>query len=351
MDLNIKLTGASHDAFVGAVMYGLPSGIKVDFPLIEGMLRRRAAGFFPWVSARAESDIAEIVSGNTDGITDGSPLEIKIYNRDVRRGDYDNKRFPRPSHADYPAIIKYGDGLDISGGGRFSGRMTAPLVFCGGLLLGWLREKGVRIYARVLSVGDAHDVALNSLAPNENALSAIAGKYFPALSGAWGEEMTAEICLAAERGDSLGGVAQCIVLGLPVGSGGEHIDGLESLIAREVFAIPGVRALEFGAGFGMSRQRGSEANDALYYDKQGLIKTLSNNSGGINGGLANGMPLIFNVGFRPTPSIALPQQTVDLQTCENVTKVIRGRHDPCIVPRAVPVLEAVAAIAVSRDLL
>ena len=348
MDLEIRLTGASHDAFVGAVMHGLPSGIKIDFPLIERMICRRAADFFPWASARRESDIAEITGGITGGLTDGNPLEIKIYNRDVRRGDYDNKRFPRPSHADYPAIVKYGDNTDISGGGRFSGRMTAPLVFCGGLLRGWLREQGIRIYARVLSVGNIEDIALNPISPDEIALSVIAGKHFPTLSDERGAEMTAEILRTAGSGDSLGGVAQCVVLGLPVGSGGEFTDGLESVIAREVFAVPGVRALEFGAGCGMSKRRGSETNDALFYDSQGLIKTLSNHSGGVNGGLANGMPLIFSVSFRPTPSIVLPQRTVDLQTHENVTTVIGGRHDPCIVPRAVPVLEAVTAIALSR---
>ena len=345
--ISVKLFGSAHAEEVGALVKGLPAGLVPDMELLESMLRRRAPGRFAWTSARSEEDLPQITEGLCGGKTDGAPLRIIIKNNDVQRSAIDYRRFPRPSHADYPAAVKSGGALDLSGGGPFSARLTAPLVAAGALMKGWLGQKGIRIYGRVQAVGGIFDSELDAAQPDEAALAAVGEKDFPTLDSFLGEKMIKTVLAAKEKGDSLGGLVQCVVFGLPAGSGGFFNEGLESLLAKELFAIPGVRGLEFGGGFALAGTSGHAANDELYFDENKTVKTYTNHSGGINGGLANGMPLVFTLAFRPTPSIALPQRSVDLQEGVNTVISVSGRHDSCIAPRAVPVAEAAAAIALA----
>ena len=349
--INLELFGSSHGDYVGATLSGLPSGLPVNREVINSLLKRRAPGGYPWTTARIEDDLPEEVSGIDNDRTTGEVVEVLIRNRDVRRGEHDGARFPRPGHADFAAVMKYGAQAELSGGGRFSARLTAPLCFCGGLLAGVLLERGIRIYARAWSIGGICDRDISLSAPEEGLLSSVRKKAFPVADSERGEKMIEAILSAKAAGNSLGGIVQCFVLGLAPGSGGVDTEGLESLISREVFAIPGVKAVQFGLGFGLCSLDGASTNDEFYLDEEKKVRTYTNNSGGINGGLANGMPVVFEAGFRPTPSIALPQRTVDLSLWQDAVIEIAGRHDPCIVPRAVPVVESATAIALAKVLL
>ncbi len=342
---NIRLTvfGQSHSAAIGVTLEGIPAGERVDLPRLQSFLDRRAPGRNSFSTSRREPDVPEFLCGLVGGVTCGTPITAIIRNTNVRPADYAmlvNK--PRPGHADYTAHIKYGGAEDASGGGHFSGRLTAPICIAGGICRQLLEREGIRVISRIASVGGVAD---------EGELTAsTAGKAFPAVSDAAGERMQAAIAAAKAEGDSLGGVVECAVLGLPVGLGDPMFDGMENRIASLVFGIPAVKGLEFGAGFALSAMRGSEANDPFRVT-DGRVVTETNHCGGILGGITNGMPLTFRVAFKPTPSISREQRTVDLGTMENTTLRIEGRHDPCIVPRAVPVVEAAAAIAVYDALL
>ena len=324
-------------------MEGVPAGEAVDLEELQRFLDRRAPGRSAWSTPRKEADVPEFLSGLRDGRTCGTPLTAILKSANTRSGDYDALRdVPRPGHADYTAWVKYGESRDSRGGGHFSGRLTAPLCVAGGICLQLLAREGVTILSRVAAIGGIRD---------EGELTAsTAEKPFPTVSNLAGEAMRAAIEAARAEGDSLGGIVECAVLGLPAGLGDPMFDGMENRVAAAVFGVPAVKGIEFGAGFAAAGLRGSENNDAFSVEN-GRIITKSNHCGGILGGITNGMPLTFRAAVKPTPSIARPQQSVDLNTGETVPLTVTGRHDPCIVPRAVPCLEAAAAIAVYDALL
>ncbi len=337
-NLTVAIFGQSHAPAIGVTIDGLPAGLPVDPNALQQFLRRRAPGQNAWSTPRKEADAPEILCGLSNGRTCGAPLTAIIRNTNTRPGDYDNLRdTPRPGHADYTAQMKFSGAQDVAGGGHFSGRLTAPLCIAGGICLQLLKTQGITIRARIVSVGAVTD--------DSPFLSPVGEKAFPAVSDAAAAAMQAEIAAARADGDSVGGVIECVVEGLPAGIGDPMFGGLENLISRAIFAIPAVKGIEFGAGFAAARMRGSENNDPFRVEN-GTVVTETNHCGGILGGISDGMPIVFRAAFKPTPSIARQQRSVSLGQMENKTLVIQGRHDPCIVPRAVPCVEAAAAIAV-----
>ncbi len=342
---NFRFTifGQSHGAAIGVTLEGVPAGEPLDLEALQRFLDRRAPGRSPNATARREADRPEILSGLHEGRFCGAPFTAVIRNGDTRSQDYSQlKAKPRPGHADYTAQVKYGGAQDAAGGGHFSGRLTAPLCIAGGIARQLLERQGITVMARILSVGKIRD--------DSPFLSSVEDKAFPVSDDGLGEKMQQEIAKARAEGDSVGGVVECVITGLPVGLGDPMFDGMENRIAAAVFGIPAVKGLEFGDGFALSAMRGSEANDAFRL-AEGKVVTATNRCGGILGGITDGMPLVFRAAFKPTPSISLPQKTVDLSRMEETELVIGGRHDPCIVPRAVPVVEAAAAAAVYDALL
>ena len=342
-NLRIHIFGESHGSAVGVTMEGIPAGEAVDLDGLQKFLDRRAPGRNPWSTPRKEADIPEFLSGLREGKTCGTPVTAILRSANTRSGDYDALRdVPRPGHADYTAWVKYGESRDSRGGGHFSGRLTAPLCVAGGICLQLLARQGIEVVSRIAAIGGVQD---------EGELTAsTAAKTFPTVSDARGEAMRAAIGEARLAGDSLGGVIECVVLGLPAGLGDPMFDGMENRIASAVFAVPAVKGVEFGAGFAAAGLRGSENNDPFSVEN-GRIITTSNHCGGILGGITDGMPLTFRAAVKPTPSIARPQQSVNLKTGKIIPLTVTGRHDPCIVPRAVPCIEAAAAIAVYDALL
>ena len=341
--------GESHGPGVGVVLTGLPPGFAPDMEAVAQDMRRRAPGNSPLATARREADAVRIVSGLFNGITTGSPLCALIDNTDTRSGDY--SLIPRPGHADFAAQARYRGFQDYRGGGHFSGRLTAPLVFAGSLAKQLLAERRIEIFAHIRSIGPVADAAPDPVNPDLAALRTLAGKELAVLDDGQGERMRAAVLAAREGSNSIGGTIRCLVCGLPAGHGGPDLDEtLEGVLARHLFAIPAVKGVEFGSGFALAAMHGSEANDALVPDSAGHTRTRTNHNGGINGGISNGMPLVFSVAFKPTPSIGLPQDSVDPVAGEAVRLELRGRHDPCIVPRAVPVIEAAAALALCAAL-
>ena len=343
---NIKLSifGQSHGAAIGMIMDNIPAGLSVDFEELQKFLNRRAPGQHDYATPRREEDIPDFLSGIVDGYTCGAPIAAVIYNKNIRSGDYSNlKDCPRPGHADFTAQIKYGGFQDVAGGGHFSGRLTAPLCIAGGLCKQWLASKGIKIAAHISVIAGIADepLYLDWVNPNLDAINS----DFPVVNPAAGEKMRQEIAKAREDGDSVGGLIECIITGLPAGIGDPMFGGMESRIAQIVYGVPAVKGLDFGSGFTGSYLRGSQNNDA-YTITDGKITTITNNAGGILGGITSGMPLVFQVAIKPTPSIACPQQSVSMQKMHVQSLEVKGRHDPCIVPRAVPVIEAAAAIAV-----
>ena len=337
-NLTVSIFGQSHAPAIGVTIDGLPAGFPINLDELQFFLSRRAPGQNAWSTPRREVDAPEVLCGLKNGKTCGAPLTAIIRNTNTRSGDYENlKDVLRPGHADYTAQVKFGGAQDASGGGHFSGRLTAPMCIAGGICMQLLEHEGVRIRARILSIGTVTDST-----PFD---APVAGKPFPAVSDGAATTMQEEIAQAKADGDSVGGVIECVIDGLPAGIGEPMFGGLENLIARTVFAIPAVKGVEFGAGFAAARLRGSENNDPFRV-QNGHIVTETNNCGGILGGISTGMPVVFRAAFKPTPSISRTQASVSLSRMENETLVIHGRHDPCIVPRAVPCVEAAAAIAV-----
>lgn len=324
---NIKITvfGESHSPEIGCTVEGLPAGGSVDLEKLQAFLDRRAPGRSGLVTQRREPDVPEFLSGLEGGRLNGEALTAVIRNTNIRPGDYGDLRYtPRPGHADYTAYVKYGEAGLTSGGGRFSGRLTAPVCIAGGICLQLLEKQGISVNARIVSVGCVGEEA---------------GM----------DAMLEEVKKAASEGDSVGGVVECVIEGLPAGLGGPLFEGLEGSIAQAVFGIPAVKGVEFGAGFAAARMRGSENNDAFAV-KDGRAVTLTNNCGGILGGISDGMPLVFRAAFKPTPSIAKPQHSIDLRSMKEKVIEIKGRHDPCVALRAVPVVEAAAAIAIFDEM-
>ncbi len=340
--LKLSIFGQSHGAGIGMVLDGIPAGLKVDEGALQDFLSRRAPGQASHSTPRKEADQPEFLSGIVDGYTCGAPIAAVIRNTNTRSGDYDNlKDCPRPGHADYTAQIKYGGFQDAAGGGHFSGRLTAPLCIAGGLCKQWLEEIGIQIGAHIIQIGAVHSCRFDPLCPTFDQV----GQIFPALTADAAEEMQVVIAAARAQGDSVGGRIECAITGLPAGLGEPMFGGVESRIAQIVYGIPAVKSVGFGWSEGFAAANGSESNDAFSIDN-GCVTTATNHCGGILGGITNGMPVIFDVTFKPTPSISKPQNSISISHMEPSILTVKGRHDPCIVPRAVPVVEAAAAIAI-----
>lgn len=339
----VQVFGQSHSPMIGAVIEGIPAGVVPDMDFISAFMARRAPGG-ALSTARKETDAPQIVSGlNDTGETCGAPLCILIHNTDARSRDYDRLRdIPRPGHADYTAAVKFSGHNDIRGGGQFSGRLTAPLCFAGALAIQLLREKGVAIRARVHSVAGIEDAPVDLARPP---MDGLCPGPLPCVDPDAAERMADAIEAARADGDSVGGVVECWATGLPAGLGEPMFDGVENRVARALFGIPAVRGVEFGLGFAAAGMKGSAHNDPFRVEA-GRIVTAGNNHGGALGGITSGMPLAVRAAFKPTPSIARQQPSVSLSRKEDTPLVIQGRHDPCIVPRAVPVVEAVVACVV-----
>lgn len=315
-NIRVSIFGESHGAAIGVSIDGMPAGVSVDMERLQHFLDRRAPGRSRFTTARREEDRPEFLCGIRGGVTCGTPITAIIRNRDTRSGDYSQmENIPRPGHADYAERMRYGGNEDCRGGGHFSGRLTAPLCVAGGIFLQALEAEGITVRARILEIGG------NT------------------------EDPRGEIEKAMAEKDSVGGIIECVVNGMPPGIGDPIYDGLENRISLAVFGIPAVKGIEFGRGFEAARLRGSENNDAFYFDG-GTIKTRTNNHGGILGGISSGMPIVFRVAIKPTPSIGKEQDSIRYDTGENVKMTVQGRHDPCIVPRAVPCVEAAAAMAI-----
>ncbi|MBE6954012.1 MAG: chorismate synthase [Ruminococcaceae bacterium] len=348
-NLKITIFGESHGTAIGMTMDGVPAGEAVDAAEIYAFMERRMGGK-RFSTARKEADLPHFLSGVRDGVTTGSPICAVIENTNVRSKDYsalENK--PRPSHADYPAWVKYGGFADARGGGHFSGRLTAPLCAAGAICKQMLARHGIFVGAHIASVGQIADARYDPVSVTAEELALAGGRAFPVLDEAAGEAMQAEIAAAAAEKDSVGGVVECAIVGLPVGLGEPLYGGVENRLSSAIFGLGAVRGIEFGDGFAAAAMRGSQHNDP-YCIENGRVRTKTNRHGGVLGGMTSGMPVVFRVAFKPTPSIAQPQQTVDLAKMEETTITIEGRHDPCIVPRAVPCVEAIAAI-IAMDLL
>ena len=349
--LSLTVFGQSHGSAIGVTVDGLPAGEPVDMDALGAFLRRRAPGHFPWSTPRQEADEPEFLSGIVNGKTCGAPITAVIRNSNTRPADYAGiKDIPRPGHADYTAWVKHNGHADISGGGHFSGRLTAPLCIAGSLCLQMLRRRGICIGAHAASVGGVKDSLFDPVTIDEAALRGLWAMDIPVLQAQAAPLMIEEIAKAKDAHDSVGGVIECAAIGLPAGLGEPMFDGMENRIAALVFAVPAVKGIEFGAGFSAAAMRGSEHNDP-FYASGGAVKTRSNHHGGILGGITSGMPLIFRAAIKPTPSIGKSQESVHLGKMETADLAVRGRHDPCIVPRAVPVMEAVMAIAVCDAIL
>lgn len=348
--IKLSLFGESHGEAIGVVIDGLPSGYSIDMDKINYEMKRRAPGQNKTSTARKEKDIPEIVSGFFNGRTTGTALCAVIKNTDTRSHDYsDIQRYLRPGHADYTGLKRYDGFGDYRGGGHFSGRLTAPIVFAGALLKQLLEQKGIRIFGRIKSIANIDDIDISYVdVPSDKEYVEAAGREMPSLSEDVSERMKATVLEAKKDGDSVGGVVEVVVKGIGAGVGNPFFDSVESLISHMVFSVPAVKGIEFGAGFDITKMRGSHANDPYKLDENGDIVTETNNNGGVLGGITNGMPIIFRAAIKPTPSILVQQKTVDIKDMCDAEFVVKGRHDPCVVGRAVPVLEAVTAIALAE---
>ena len=349
--LKLSIFGQSHGEGIGVVIDGLPPGEVIDIDVLNAFLARRAPGKSALSTQRREVDSVDILSGLLNKKTCGAPLCAVIKNTDTRSNDYAGfMNTPRPGHADFTAVRRFGADCDLRGGGHFSGRLTAPLCIAGGICAQLLQRRGITIGAHIASIYDVCDDAFDPVLTTPETLMELAKKPLAVLNGAAGERMSAAILQARENGDSVGGVVECCAVGMPSGVGTPMFDGVENRIASAVFAIPAVKGVEFGAGFEASRKKGSDNNDSFVMHG-GRVATKTNNCGGILGGITTGMPILFRAAFKPTPSISSAQRTVELNTGESVELSITGRHDPCIVPRAVVCVEAAAAFALTDMLM
>lgn len=348
--IHVSVFGQSHSPAIGVVVDGLPAGERVDMEELGRFLKRRAPGQNTTSTPRKEADLPQFLSGLVDDVTCGAPLAALIENTNTRSQDYAQLwDKPRPGHADFTAQVKYGGFQDVAGGGHFSGRLTAPLCIAGGICLQMLKRRGIEVAAHIAAIAGETDRPFDPMGESTETLEALKRAPFPVLDEKAGERMRKAIFEAKEDRDSVGGVVECLVTGVPAGLGEPMFGGMENRLAAALFGIPAVKGVEFGEGFGVAKLRGSENNDPFTI-KDGKVVTETNHAGGILGGITNGMPLVFRLAVKPTPSISKPQQTVSLSKNQVEELVITGRHDPCIVPRAVPVVEAVTALVLS-DLL
>lgn len=347
---NIHLTifGQSHSSAIGAVLEGIPAGYRVDLGQVETFMARRAPGHDELATPRKEADKPIILSGIVDGVTCGAPVAMIIENTDTRSGDYEQQRnVPRPMHSDYVAHMRFGGVNDVRGGGQFSGRLTAPLCFAGAICLQLLEAKGVTVGSHILSIGDVTDEPFDPVTVNSETLNVVRTKPFPVIRDEAGVAMRSLIADVNAQNDSIGGVIECVAVGVPAGLGDPMFDGLENRLAQALFAIPAVKGVDFGAGFASAGMRGSSHNDPFEIAADGSVRTRTNNHGGILAGISTGMPVLMRVAFKPTSSIGLEQDSVSLSEKRNVKLIIKGRHDPCIVLRANPAVEAAVALVLA----
>ncbi|WP_100065207.1 chorismate synthase [Miniphocaeibacter massiliensis] len=344
--IKVSIFGESHGSAIGCVVDGFPAGEKVDTEKLEKFMDRRAPAKNKFGTKRNEKDKVEFMSGIVDGILTGSPLTGVIFNRDHRSKDYKNLELvPRPSHADFTAYVKYKGFADMRGGGHFSGRLTAPICMVGGIAKQILERKNIHIGSHLFSIGDLEDDSYNTVNLSKKELELASTSEFPVINNEVSKKMQKLLDDIRMEEDSIGGIIQTGVLGLPIGLGNPMFDGIENKLAKVLFGIPGVKGVEFGSGFEGTKLKGSEHNDGFDLI-EGKIVTKTNNNGGIIGGISNGMPVLFKVAMKPTPSISKEQNSINLNTNEREKLVIKGRHDPCIAIRAVPVIEAIAATVV-----
>ncbi len=353
--LHLSVFGESHGEGIGAVLDNLPPGQAIDLDELKAFMRRRAPGQTPWSTPRKEMDLPQILSGFYRRRTTGTPMTCLIKNQDTQSKDYANlETVPRPGHADLTGQARYLGYNDPRGGGHFSGRLTSGITFAGGVCKQILARQGIHIAGHIKEIAGIPDQAIDLAAPPFRELAAVGTKRFPTLDDEQGQKMIDAVEEARMALDSVGGVVEIVVWGMFAGVGDPMFGGLEPKLASFLYAIPAVKALSFGAGFEQTRRRGSENNDSprfVAHDDHFHIRNQTNNSGGIDGGISNGSPIIFQVGIKPTSSIGQPQDSIDLTSNENTTLVVKGRHDPCIVPRALPVCEAAAAIVLLDSLL
>lgn len=344
-NIELSLFGESHGKAIGIVIGNLPAGITLDFESIKKDLARRAPGKNKMSTARKEKDEVEIMSGVIDGVTTGAPLVGMIYNSDQHSKDYSYlKELMRPGHSDYSAYEKYHGFNDVRGGGHFSGRLTAPIVFAGAIAKQILKEKGILVGAHIQSIKDVYDESFG-VDVCEEMLEDLLQKEYPTINDEVFVKMQEVIEKARVHQNSVGGMIECAIINVPAGIGNPFFDSIEAHLSQLLFSIPAVKSVSFGLGEKICELYGSEANDSYYYD-EGRVKTKTNHNGGILGGISNGMPIVFRVGIKPTPSISLKQETINVKTKENSMLEIKGRHDPCIVPRAIVVVEAMAALGI-----
>ena len=343
MNIKMSIYGESHGKAVGVVLDGLPPGLALDEEAIASEMARRAPGQSALTTARKESDAVEIQSGFFNGYTTGTPLCARIANSDQHSKDYSIlKDKMRPGHGDYAGNVRYQGYNDYRGGGHFSARLTAPLVFAGAVAKQALAQYGITVGAHILRIHDIVEPSFNPLGESEATLKAIDSKAFPVINDSIGAQM--QNCILTAKGvlNSVGGVIELMAINLPAGLGAPYFDSVESRLSQILFSVPAVKGIEFGEGFGFAKLTGAEANDQMHYE-DGKVRCYTNHNGGITGGITNGMPLLFRVAMKPTPSISREQKTVSLAEQSDTTLTIVGRHDPCIVQRAIPVIEAVTA--------
>ena len=349
--ITVSLFGESHGKGIGVVIDNLPGGEEIDLEKVGVFMARRAPKKDGTSTMRSEKDIPEIISGLYNGKTTGTPLAAVIFNQDQHSSDYGNiSHIARPAHADYTGYLRYNGANDPRGGGHFSGRITAPLCFAGAVCAQILERRGITTGAHIVPIKDVTDSRFDPVKVTAEQLNAVKERTFPVMSDSAEEKMRAVINEARLSLDSVGGVVECAAVGFPAGIGSPMMEGLENTIARLVFAVPAVKGLEFGNGFGCTELFGSQNNDAFRMDG-GRVVTETNNHGGILGGISSGMPIIFRAAFKPTPSISRPQQSVDFKELTEQELVIKGRHDPCVVPRAVPCIESAMNIALVSALM
>ena len=348
-NLKISIFGESHGSGLGVVLDGIPSGLVMDNDFINSEMNRRAPGKDTLSTPRKEADSVEILSGVLNGKTTGTPICAVIRNTNTRSYDY-TPNILRPGHADFTGFIKYGENHDFRGGGHFSGRITAGLVFAGAVAKLWLKEQGVTIGSHIKKIHNVSEESFMDITLTAKLLSDIAKKSFPVIDDLKGDKMKDEILSAKADKNSVGGIVECAVIGINPGLGSPFFESLESKISSLIFSIPGVKGVEFGSGFDFADMYGYDANDSFYTDGKNIY-TKTNHNGGINGGISNGMPIIFSAALKPTPSIGRKQETVDTEKMENIVCEIKGRHDPCVVKRAAVVVESAAALAILDSML
>lgn len=350
--ISISIFGESHGPAIGVVIDNLPPGEHIDIEELGRFMARRAPKKDGTTTMRSEKDLPQIMSGLINDKTTGTPLCAFIQNTDQHSKDYGNiAKLARPGHADYTGAMRYRGFNDVRGGGHFSGRLTAPLCFAGAVCGQILEKRGIYTGAHIAEIHNIKDDVFNRTNVDKQDILDVRYKKFPVINDKQGEKMFDDIQKARVGGESLGGIIECACINVPAGIGSPMFDGLENTLAQLIFGIPAVKGLEFGAGFLTAKMVGSQNNDDFYVDDKGHVKTKTNNHGGILGGISSGMPITMNVAIKPTPSISKPQDTIDYGNMKNDVLEVKGRHDPCIVPRAVPCVEAAVNIGILSHML